>query len=149
MGCYPASPPGPQPSRGVAVLPHGNGAHTSGRLPPGSTTGSSPAKIISAWLAPMLVSSVGAAGSGQSGDLAKQAQADLDQWLRHIGRYGRRSGEEDLDLTLKLAVAQGFKHAANRRPAHAACQASWDARPDLVVSTAIPASCVSWRDGDR
>lgn len=90
----------------------------SGR-PPGSPTGSPPAKIISAWLAPMLAGSVGAAGSGQSGDLARQAQTDLDQWLRHIGRYGRRSGEEDLDMTLEIAVAQGFKYAANRRPAHA------------------------------
>ena len=84
---------------------------------PGSAAGSSPAAIVSAWLAPMLPGSVGAAGSGQSGDLARQAQGDLDQWLRHIGRYGRRSGEEDLDLTLEIAVAQGFKYAANRRPA--------------------------------
>jgi len=67
----------------------------------------------------MLADSVGVAGSGRSGDLATQAQADLDQWLRHVGRAGRRSGEEDLDLTLEIAVAQGFKHAANRRPAHA------------------------------
>jgi hypothetical protein len=89
------------------------------RLPSRSTTVSSSAKIISAWLAPMLAGSGNATGSGQSGDLAKQAQADLDQWLRHIGRYGRRSGEEDLDITLEIAVAQGFKHAANRRPAHA------------------------------
>jgi hypothetical protein len=91
---------------------------SSGR-PPRSTTGSPPAMIISAWLAPMLAGSVGATGSGQPGDLAEQAQADLDQWLRHVGRYGRRSGEEDLDITLEIAVAQGFKHAANRRPAHA------------------------------
>jgi hypothetical protein len=91
---------------------------TNGR-PSGSTTDSSSAKIISAWLAPMLAGSVGATGSGQSGELAKQAQADLDQWLRHIGRYGRRSGEDDLDITLEIAVAQGFKHAANRRAAHA------------------------------
>ena len=86
---------------------------------PGHATGNSAAMIISAWLAPMLAGSVGATGADQTGDLAKQARADLDQWLRHIGRYGRRSGEEDLDITLEIAVAQGFKHAANRRPAHA------------------------------
>lgn len=85
----------------------------------GSAADSSTAKIVSALVAPMLAGFVGATGSGRSGDLAKQAQADLDQWLRHVGRYGRRPGEEDLDITLEIAVAQGFKYAANRRPAHA------------------------------
>jgi hypothetical protein len=77
------------------------------------------ASVLSAWLAPMLVGSVGVGGSSQADkSLAEQAQADLDRWLRHIGRYGRRPGEEDLPLTLEMAVAQGFKYAANRRPAH-------------------------------
>ena len=87
------------------------------------------ASRMSAWLAPMLVGSVGSvgavgsvggggAGGSQAGDLAEQAQADLDRWLRHIGQYGRRSGEEDLPISLEIAVAQGFKYAANRRPAH-------------------------------
>ncbi len=77
------------------------------------------AAVTSAWLAPMLVGTVGAAGSGQAGrTLAEQARADLDRWLRHVGKYGRRPGEEDLPLTLEIAVAQGFKYAANQRPAH-------------------------------
>jgi hypothetical protein len=88
-------------------------------VPSRSAVDSSPAKIVSAWLAPMLAGSMGAPGGGQPSGPAKQAQADLDQWLRHIGRYGRRSGEEDLDITLEIAVAQGFKYAANRRPAQA------------------------------
>jgi NACHT domain len=83
-----------------------------------SAISSSAEKIISAWLAPMLVGSVGATGSAQSAELADQAQADLDQWLRHVGRYGRRPGEEDLDITLEIGIAQGFKYAANRRPAN-------------------------------
>jgi hypothetical protein len=33
-------------------------------------------------------------------------------------RYGRRPGEEDLDITLEIGIAQGFKYAANRRPAN-------------------------------
>jgi hypothetical protein len=69
--------------------------------------------IVSAWLAPMLVGSVGATGS-----VAERARADLDQWLRHVGLYGRRPGEEDLALSLEIAVAQGFKYAANRRPSY-------------------------------
>jgi hypothetical protein len=83
------------------------------------------ASRMSAWLAPMLVGSVGGRSAGeaswagsQDGGLAEQAQADLDRWLRHIGQYGRRPGEEDLPISLELAVAQGFKYAANRRPAH-------------------------------
>ncbi len=79
------------------------------------------ASRISAWLAPMLVGSVGSADrvpGSQAGSLAEQAQADLDRWLRHIGQYGRRPGEEDLPISLEIAIAQGFKYAANRRPAH-------------------------------
>jgi len=77
------------------------------------------ASIISAWLAPMLAGSVREA-DGRRADriLAEQVQEDLDRWLRHIGRYGRRPGEEDLPITLEIALAQGFKYTANRRPAH-------------------------------
>jgi hypothetical protein len=91
------------------------------RAPSGiaSVNGHWQASVISAWLAPMLVGSVGATGSSDAGkSLAEQAQADLDRWLRHIGKYGRRPGEEDLHIALEIAVAQGFKYAANRRPAH-------------------------------
>ncbi|HEY6275145.1 MAG TPA: NACHT domain-containing protein [Streptosporangiaceae bacterium] len=83
-----------------------------------SISGHWQASVISAWLAPMLVGSVGATGSDAGKSLAEQAQADLDRWLRHIGKYGRRPGEEDLPIALEIAVAQGFKYAANRRPAH-------------------------------
>ncbi len=76
------------------------------------------ASIMSAWLAPMLVGSVGGRGNAPADKiLAAQAQADLARWLRHIGQDGRRSGEEDLPISLEIALAQGFKHAANRRPA--------------------------------
>jgi hypothetical protein len=75
--------------------------------------------VISAWLAPMLVGSVGATSSSRADNsLAEQTQADLDRWLRHIGKYGRRAGEEDLPIPLETAVAQGFKYAANQRPTH-------------------------------
>jgi len=76
------------------------------------------ASIMSAWLAPILAGSVGGRGSTPADKaLAAQAQADLAQWLRHVGRDGRKSGEEDLPISLEIALAQGFKHAANRRPA--------------------------------
>ena len=77
------------------------------------------ASIISAWLAPMLVGSIGG-GDASPADkiLAQHAQADLAQWLRHVGRDERQAGEQDLPISLEIALAQGFKHAANRRPSY-------------------------------
>jgi hypothetical protein len=90
----------------------------SGR--PGQHDGSaesSPEAIISAWLAPMLVGSVGRQASAAADRLiAEHAQADLAQWLRHVGQDGRRPGEQELPVALEIALAQGFKYAANRRP---------------------------------
>jgi hypothetical protein len=78
---------------------------------------SSRAAIISAWLAPMLVGSVGRQTSAAADRLiAEHAQADLAQWLRHVGHDGRQQGERELPIALEIALAQGFKYAANRRP---------------------------------
>jgi hypothetical protein len=79
---------------------------------------SSRAAVISAWLAPMLVGSIGGRGTAAADRmLVEQAQADLGQWLRHITQDGRLNGEQDLPIALEIALAQGFKYAANRRPA--------------------------------
>ena len=76
--------------------------------------------IMSAWLAPMLAAPVDATASGpEHRDLEGKARADLAQWLRHVGYDARRSGEEDLPISLEIALAQGFKYAANRRSPHA------------------------------
>lgn len=76
--------------------------------------------IMSAWLAPMLVGSLDAAASGLAHEsLERQAQEGLAQWLRHIGLYARRPGEEDLPISLEISLAQGFKYAANRRSPYA------------------------------
>jgi hypothetical protein len=78
---------------------------------------SSRAAVISAWLAPMLVGSIGGRGSSPADRIvAEHAQEDLGQWLRHVGLDSRRSGEQDLPIALEIALAQGFKYAANRRP---------------------------------
>ncbi|HWG61921.1 MAG TPA: hypothetical protein VG253_09430 [Streptosporangiaceae bacterium] len=75
--------------------------------------------VMSAWLAPLLVGSIGATDPRHADRaLEEQAQNDLEQWLRHVGQDGRRPGEQDLPLSLEIALAQGFKYAANRRPAH-------------------------------
>ena len=82
-------------------------------------TDSARASIVSAWLAPMLVGSMGG-GDGSPADkvLAQHAQADLAQWLRHVGQDDRQAGEQDLPISVEIALAQGFKHAANRRPSY-------------------------------
>jgi len=84
-----------------------------------SVTDSARASIVSAWLAPMLVGSMGG-GDVSPADklLAQNARADLAQWLRHMGQDDRQAGEQDLSISLEIALAQGFKHAANHRPSY-------------------------------
>jgi hypothetical protein len=83
---------------------------------------------VSAWLAPMLAASAGGTDSEPDDRLlAQHAQADLAQWLRHVGQDGRKPGEQDLPISLEIALAQGFKYAANRRPG----------QPDILRETRI------------
>ena len=86
--------------------------------PPSATAvGGSRAPVISAWLAPMLVGSIGGRGSAPADRaVVEQARADLGQWLRHVSRDERQPGEQDLPIAQEIALAQGFKYAANRRP---------------------------------
>jgi hypothetical protein len=77
------------------------------------------ASISSAWVAPMLAGTVGGRGSAAADRLlVEDTRDDLAQWLRHVGRAGRRPSEEDLPISLEIALAQGFKYVANIRPAH-------------------------------
>lgn len=92
-------------------------SHSSG---PVGDSDSWRAWIMSAWLAPMLAGSVDATAGGHAHEILEgQARADLAQWLRHIGHDARRPAEEDLPISLEIALAQGFKYAANRRSPHA------------------------------
>ena len=91
-----------------------SGAGPIGRV---AEANSARASIISAWLAPMLVGSVGARSSSQTDRMiADHVRTDLAQWLRHVSQDGRLSKEDDLPIFVEIALAQGFKHAANRRP---------------------------------
>ena len=81
------------------------------------TAESARAGIISAWLAPMLVGTIGGRGTSTADRVvAEHAREDLSQWLRHLAPDGRQDGEQDLTIALEIALAQGFKYAANRRP---------------------------------
>lgn len=71
-------------------------------------------ELMQAWLAPLLVGSVSERG--------QDARRHLEKWLEFVGAkdLGRN---EDLRLSLEIALAQGFKHAANRRRSHASTYA--------------------------
>jgi hypothetical protein len=65
--------------------------------------------MLCAWLAPLLVGSVR--------DFHPEARHELERWLSCVGN--ERSGATDrFDLSLEVALAQGFKYAANRRRHH-------------------------------
>ena len=63
--------------------------------------------VLRAWLAPMLAASV-------SGDCLDAAKTNLRQWVDWVDRAPR--DESTAPISLEIALAQGFKYAANRRP---------------------------------
>ncbi|WP_116209497.1 ATP-binding protein [Streptomyces olivoreticuli] len=64
-----------------------------------------------AWLVPMMVGSVG-------DKHRNQAKERLRLWLAHLEPEHSASQRADLPLSLEIALAQGFKSAANRRERH-------------------------------
>jgi NACHT domain len=69
-------------------------------------------KVTRAWLAPLLV------GSVTSSRAQGAARKNLDRWFQSVAATNGGSGELDLRLSLEVALAQGLKHAANRRAQH-------------------------------
>ncbi|MFF7725221.1 ATP-binding protein [Streptomyces sp. NPDC008001] len=67
--------------------------------------------VMRAWLVPMMVGSV-------SEMHREQAKERLALWLAHLEPQHARSHGADLPLSLEIALAQGFKSAANRRQRH-------------------------------
>ena len=80
-------------------------------------------KIMRAWLAPLLVGSA-------SSDSRTIARARLEEWLKFVYEENRRPDRARFGLPLEIALAQGFKYAANRRRTHP--QARDDARAYLA-----------------
>jgi NACHT domain len=62
---------------------------------------------LRAWLAPMLVR--------ETEECASAARENLSTWLERI-RPATSGGPRSLPLSIEIALCQGFKHAANRRP---------------------------------
>ncbi len=72
------------------------------------------AQQVSAWLAPLLLASVDAAGGDHGpGSPYRRAEDNLRQWRKHV-QLGELSGAR-LPISQEIALAQGFKYAANRR----------------------------------
>jgi hypothetical protein len=72
---------------------------------------------VSAWLAPLLMTSVAADGSDRGqGSPYRRAEGNLGEWLRRL-QPGEQHGET-LTISEEIALAQGFKYAANRRYGH-------------------------------
>ena len=67
--------------------------------------------VIRAWLAPLFVGSV-------TEQRSSAANKNLEQWLQYLGEPAHTRAESDLRLALEVALAQGFKYAANRRRRH-------------------------------
>jgi hypothetical protein len=65
-------------------------------------------KVTRAWLAPLLV------GSTASTQAREAARENLRRWLQFVATDRGTEGP-DLHLSLEIALAQGFKHAANHR----------------------------------
>jgi hypothetical protein len=72
-------------------------------------------ELMRAWLAPLLVASVN--------EEIPDARTHLEQWMQFVGAEDV-GPDENLRLSLEVALAQGFKHAANRRRSYAAVHAA-------------------------
>jgi hypothetical protein len=72
------------------------------------------AQQVSAWLAPLLVASIDAAGGDHGpGSAYQRAEQYLRDWRQRV-RLAEPS-EARLTISQEIALAQGFKYAANRR----------------------------------
>ncbi|MFG2177126.1 ATP-binding protein [Streptomyces abikoensis] len=67
--------------------------------------------VMRAWLVPLMAESVGEAHRSQ-------AKERVRLWLGHLEPEHTHSHQADLPLSLEIALAQGFKSAANRRKLH-------------------------------
>jgi hypothetical protein len=72
------------------------------------------AQQVSAWLAPLLVASIEAAGGDHGpGSAYFGAEQYVRQWRQRVPQGGH--GGATLTISQEIALAQGFKYAANRR----------------------------------
>jgi hypothetical protein len=72
------------------------------------------AEQVSAWIAPLLVASIGAAGDDHGpGSAYQEAERKLRTWRQYVRSPGGSGARRA--ISQEIALAQGFKYAANRR----------------------------------
>jgi hypothetical protein len=76
-------------------------------------------RTLCAWLAPQL------AGSVNADAYRDGARRELRLWLDRVGHGDAGPGEDDFSVLLEVALAQGFKHAANHRQPRVLQEASF------------------------
>ena len=69
-------------------------------------------EILQAWLVPLLV------GSATTDKCRETARGLLQCWLDSVHAQHRQTNRERFGLSREIALAQGFKYAANRRRGH-------------------------------
>ena len=90
-----------------AAWPNGTASEKTGGKTDKNRT--SRGRAFGAWLTPLLVGSVNT--------FTNEARQELIRWLDHVGR-DQEGGGNYFYLSLEVALAQGFKYAANRRLRH-------------------------------
>ena len=90
-----------------AAWPNGTASEKTGGKTDKNRT--SRGRTFGAWLTPLLVGSVNT--------FTNEARQELIRWLDHVGR-DQEGGGNYFYLSLEVALAQGFKYAANRRLRH-------------------------------
>lgn len=91
-----------------AAWPNG-AAHANGRSGNADRNRTLYGRTLCAWLTPLLVGSVN--------DFKDEARQELGLWLDRV-RRDQEDGRYFSPLSLEVALAQGFKYAANRRVRH-------------------------------
>ena len=93
--------------------------------------------IMQAWLAPLLV------GSATTPSSKEAATGFLEELLKSVYRQNRQPDRERSGLSFEIALAQGFKQAANRRREHP--QAHIEARAYLAdQAKEMLSACSFW-----
>lgn len=107
-----SSDPGGQPTTGAGPADRGTSADDALREPPEQEQREWREKVTRAWLAPLLL------GSASTTAARGSAEKNLERWCRSVSSTDHSPEGPDLRLSLEVALAQGFKHAANRRDQH-------------------------------
>ena len=99
-------------SRASHEMSHDNQGREQEKKQQEQEEGTQRRNVMRAWLAPLLV------GSAAGPEAQAIAHGLLEQWLAVVYEQNRQPYRSRSGLSLEIALAQGFKYAANRRREH-------------------------------